>query len=185
MHMSSRFTMRHLGALAAFGWLAGLPLLPEQTSAADAPSPPAKSIGFETHDGYFVSNKFEDKSEVSFVVITDQPAFNKVFGVGMVMGDKSHRLPLAAFDKNFVVAAIHRGKAMVTYQVTSLTAEAQTLILRYTTKVTPDANASFSCPLILSLYKGDYNSVRFVENGKDVKRLPLNSPSAAPTKPEN
>ncbi|MEI6606556.1 MAG: hypothetical protein WCP35_14700 [Verrucomicrobiota bacterium] len=182
MH-TPRFTLRLPGSIAAFICLAGLLPLVEQSVAADAAPPPAKSIGFETHDGYFVSNKFEPDAEASFVVITDQPAFDKVFGVGMVMGDKSHRLPPAAFDKNFVVAAIHRSNGMLTYQVTSVTTEAQTLIVRYTTKTTPDANAKFACPLILSLYKGDYRFVRFVENGKDVKRLPLTPPTAAPAKP--
>jgi len=184
MHTSPRFAMRHLTTLAAVGWLLALPLLTGQTTAVDdAPSPPAKSIGFETHEGYFVSNKFEADAAVSFVVITDQPAFDKVFGVAMVMGDRSHRLPRAAFDKNFVVAAIHRGNALLTYQVTSVTAEAQTLTVRYTTKGTPDANAQFACPLILSLYKGDYRSVRFVENGKAVKRLPLAPQGVGPAKP--
>ena len=55
--------------------------------------------------------------------------------------------------------------------------------MRYTTKGPPDANATFACPLILSLYKGGYRNVRFVENGKDVKRLPLASPTAAPPQP--
>jgi len=175
--------MRHLGTFAAFGWLAGLLLLAGRTAAANAPPPPAKSIRYETHDGYFVSNQFEPAAEVSFVVITDQPTFDKLFGVAMVMRDKSHRLPPAAFDKNFVVTAIHRGHALLSYQVTSVTAEAQTLIVSYNTMGTPDANAAFACPLILSLYKGDYRNVRFVENGKDVKRLPLASPTAAPAKP--
>ena len=83
------------------------------------------------------------------------------------MGDKSHRLPPAAFDTKIVVAAIHRGKAMVTYQVHSVTAEARTLVVRYTTQAAPDDHAEFACPLILSLDKGDFTAVRFIENGQD------------------
>jgi len=45
------------------------------------------------------------------------------------MGDKSHRLPPAAFGKKFVVAAIHRGKSMVTYQVESVVADGGNLVL--------------------------------------------------------
>jgi hypothetical protein len=102
----------------------------------------------------------------------------------MVMGDKSHRLPPAAFDQKIVVAAIHRGKAMVTYQVQSVTAEAQTLVVRYTTRSTPDDNAEFACPLILSLDKGDFKSVRFIENGKQVKRLEVDAPPVQNRRPD-
>ena len=35
----------------------------------------------------------------------------------------------------------------------------------------PDANAEFACLLIVSLDKGDYTAVRFVENGKTIKEL--------------
>ena len=81
---------------------------------------PPKPVVFDTHDGYFVSNQFEPAAPTSFVVIKDQRAFDKIFGAAMVMGDKSHRLPPAAFGKKIVVAVIHRGKAMVTYQVESV-----------------------------------------------------------------
>ena len=148
-------------------------LLPLGGLAADAPATAAKPVAHDTHDGYFVSNKFEPGAPTSFVVLKDQPSFDEVFGVGMVMRDKSHRLPPAAFEKKMVVAAIHRGKAMVTYKVESVTAEAQTLIVRYTATSKPDATAEFACPLIISLDKGDYKSVRFVESGKAIKSLSL------------
>lgn len=178
MNTRPRFPIRHLGSLATLGLLASV-LLPWQAFAAGSAAPPAKPVAFETHDGYFVSNKFEPGQAVSFVVIQDQPSFDKVFGVAMVMGDKSHRLPPAAFANKLVVTAIHRGKAMVTYQVKSVAVEAQTLVVRYATKSKPDDNAEFSCPLILSLDKGDFTTVRFVENDKDLKHLTLSTPGAA------
>ena len=52
----------------------------------------ATKLSFDTYSGYFVSNKFEPNAAESFVVINDQEQFDKVFGVAMVMGDKSHRL---------------------------------------------------------------------------------------------
>ena len=76
--------------------LASLLLLTMRLWGADTVSPLAKPVEFDTHDGYFVSNQFEAKAATSFVVIKDQAAFDKVFGVGMVMGDKHHRLPAAA-----------------------------------------------------------------------------------------
>ena len=147
---------------------------------ADAVAPLGKPVEFDTHDGYFVSNQFEAKAATSFVVIKDQAAFDKVFGVGMVMGDKHHRLPAGTFDKKIVVSAIHRGKAMVTYQVDSVATEGNVLVVSYTTVVTPEKSAEYSCPLIVSVAKGNYQAARFMENGKQVKRVEMAvSPTAA------
>ena len=158
--------------------LAAQLLLPLTASAAEADVP------YDAHDGYFVSNKFEAAAPTSFVLIKDQDGFDQVFGTAMVMGDKSHRLPPNAFANNkIVVAAIHRGQAMVKYQVKSVTAADQTLIVRYTTTVEPHTTAKFSCPLIMSLDKGDYSTVRFVENGKVVKRLTVEPPPAVKPNP--
>jgi len=148
---------------------------------ADTVSPLAKAVEFDTHDGYFVSNQFEAKASASFAVLKDQASFDKVFGVGMVMRDKHHRLPGGAFDEKIVVTAIRRGKAMVTYQVDSVVAEGPTLVVRYTTKVKPEETAEFACPLIVSVVKGDYTTVRFMENGKQVMRLEVAPPPAAAT----
>ena len=153
-----------------------LALLPCPIAGAE---PAAKPVAFDSHDGYFVSNRFEPGAAASFAVITDQAAFDKTFGVGRVMGDKSHRLPPAAFEDKMVVAAIHRGKAMVTYQVEGVIAESRTLIVRYTIKSEPSASAEFACPLILSLGKGDYTAVRFIENGKTVKEIGIKGPPPA------
>ena len=72
------------------------------TLAADA-----AKLAFDTYEGYFVSNQFEPNAAESFVVITGQGQFDKVFGVATVMGDKSHRLLKDAFKSNMVLAAIN------------------------------------------------------------------------------
>jgi len=151
--------------------LASLLLLPWRLAGADAVSPLAEAVEYDTHDGYFVSNRFEAEAVTSFAVLKDQASFDQVFGVAMVMRDKSHRLPAGAFDRKIVVTAIHRGKAMVTYKVDGVVAEGGTLVVRYATQVKPDATAEFACPLIISVAKADYQAVRFLENGKQVKRL--------------
>jgi hypothetical protein len=155
--------------------LAGVALL---ATCALAEDPAPKPVAFDTHDGYFVSNQFEPAAPVSFVVIKDQESFDKVFGVARVMGDKSHRLPPAAFANKFVVAAIHRGKAMLTYQVESVSADGPALVVRYSTKSTPSDSAEFACPLILSLDKGSYKAVRFAENARIIQRLEIPPPQA-------
>lgn len=132
-----------------------------------------KIISHETHDGYFVSNKFEPDSAESFVVLTSQDAFDKVFGVARVMNDTSHRLPPDAFKTKMVVSAIHRGKATWDYTVDSLSADGTTLVVKYTAKSTPHDSAEFACPLIISLDRSDYTAVRFEENGKTIKTIAL------------
>ena len=136
------------------------------TSAAEQTKLP-----FDTYSGYFVSNKFEPDAATSFVVIDDQAKFDQVFGVAMVMRDKSHRLPKDAFKSNMVLAAIKRGNAFWEYKVKGVTVEQGVIQLRYavTSKAAPDT--TFACPLIVSVPKGKYKAVTFIENGKQVKTV--------------
>ena len=133
---------------------------------------PAK-VPFDTYSGYFVSNKFEPDAPVSFVVIKDQEHFDKVFGVAMVMGDKSHRLPKDAFKSNIVVAAIKRGNAFWTFKVEGVTAQDGGVELRYSTTEAKNDSATFACPLIVSMPKGNYKAIQFIENGKPVKKIQM------------
>jgi len=149
--------------LSAFPWLA---------SAAEK-SVALQSVAFQTHDGYFVSKQFEADIPISFVVLKDQAAFDKVFGVAAVTRDKSLRLLADAFVGQMVVAAIHRGKKVVSYQVERVAAEGRTLAVRYTTKSEPSNAAELVCPLIVSVPKGDYDAVQFIEDGKEIKKVAI------------
>jgi hypothetical protein len=133
---------------------------------------PAK-LPFDTYSGYFVSNKFAPNAAESCVVITGQEQFNKVFGVAFVMRDKSHRLPKDAFKSLMVVAAIKRGSAVVEYKVEGVTIKDGVAELRYTTTSKKSGTATFACPLIVSIPKGEYKAVQFVEGGKEVKKLEM------------
>ena len=148
-----------------------LPLLLVLVCCSSLPAAAWNELAFDTHTGYFVSNQFEPAAPTSFVVVQDQAAFDKVFGVAMVMGDKSHRLPPDAFLSRMVVAVIHRGKAVVSYRVEHVVAEGKTLVVRYTTKSESSDATEFACPLVISLLKGDYDCVQFVENGKKIKKV--------------
>ena len=130
-------------------------------------------LPFDTYSGYFVSNKFEPNAAASFVVITDQGQFDKVFGVAMVMGDKSHRLPKDAFKSNMVVAAIKRGSAVVEFKVEGVTVKDGLVELRYTMTSKKSDSATFACPLIVSIPTGKYTAVQFVENEKTVKTVEI------------
>ena len=143
------------------------------TAPAPATQPAPQAIAFDTYGGYFVSNQFEPNAPASFVVLQDQTAFDRVFGVAMVMGDTSHRLPNGAFKTNLVVTAIKRGPAFWTFKVQTVTVQAGMLTVRYTTTSTPSASATYSCPLIVSVSKGDYKEVRFEEGGRLVKTIAM------------
>jgi len=133
---------------------------------------PAK-LKFETYSGYFVSNKFEPQAATSFVTAGTQKQFDQVFGVAFVMRDKSHRLAADAFKSQLVLAAIRRGMAFCTYQVTSVTEKDGVVQLRYKTTAKKSESASFSCPLIISVPQGKYRAIEFHENNKLVKRLAI------------
>jgi len=147
-----------------------------------AENPETSPVAHQTHDGYFVSNQFEPDAPTSFVVLKDQAAFDQVFGVAMVMRDKALRLPPDAFAGKFVIAAIHRGKAFVHYHVESVLLEGRSLSLRYTTQSDADGSAEFACPLIVSVPKGDYATVQFIENGKEIKKVATSVPFEITTK---
>jgi acetyl esterase/lipase len=149
-------TMRRITLLLlAMGW-AG--------HSAQAAEP--ANLTFDTYSGYFVSNKFEPNATESFLVISDEKRFDEVFGVAFVMGDKSHWLPKDAFKSNIVVAAIKRGKAIWEYKVERVTEAKGVVELRYTTTSKKSDSATFACPLIVSILKGKYTAIQFVENGK-------------------
>ena len=116
------------------------------------------------------------------MVIGDQRQFDKVFGVAMVMGDKSHRLPKEIFSGHLVLAAIKRGKAVWEFKVTDVTADGGVVELRYTARSKPSASATFASPLIVSVPTG-YRAVRFWENGKVVKEAltPISISRTAPS----
>ena len=130
-------------------------------------------LEFKTYSGYFVSNKFEPDSSASFVVLDNRKQFDQVFGVAFVIGDKSPRLAPDAFKTQLVLAAIRRGKAFCTYQVTSVTEKGGVVQLHYQTTSKKSDSATFACPLILSIPKGKRQAVEFYENDKLVKRLAI------------
>lgn len=128
---------------------------------------------FASLSGYFASNQFEPNAAESFVFLKDQQEFDGVFGVAFVMGDKSRRLPANAFADLMVVGAIKRGNALWAYKVQGIGLKDGELEVRYEAKETKQPGATFASPLIVSIPKSEYKSVRFIENGKEVKKLTI------------
>ena len=77
-----------------------------------------------------------------------------------------------------VVAVVKRGKAFWGYTVQAVAVEAGVLTLQYATTYTRSDSAEHSSPLIISVAKGAYTAVEFVEDGKVVKKMEIAAPPA-------
>ena len=88
-----------------------------------------------------------------------------------MQGDKSNRLKEKWFDSKIVISTIKRGFFICEYEVSSITNNNGEILLRYNTKEKKSSTAEFSCPLIISIPKNNYKSVKFIENGKLIKKL--------------
>ncbi len=165
-------TRRLAGMILLVGVAAGIARAAEESKSAGT------KLAFDVYSGYFVSNKFEPDAAQSFVVIDSQEQFDGIFGVAMVMGDKSHRLPKDAFKSNVVLTAIKRGKAVWEFDVQEVTETKGVVELRYKAASKESDSATFACPLIVSIPKGKYTAVRFVENKKLVKTVGLEKANA-------
>lgn len=130
-------------------------------------------LTFDTYSGYFVSNKFEPDAAASFVVVNDQKEFDAVFAPAFVMRDKSHRLPKDSFKSTTVLAAVKRGNAFVEYKIEGVTEAKGVVELRYSTTSIKHNSTTFACPLIVSIPKQKYATIRFIEDGKVVEKLEI------------
>jgi hypothetical protein len=132
-----------------------------------------RALDVQRHDSsYFEKNNSGLKGEKSYLVLTDQQQFDRVFGPAAKMGANAF-LPRNAFETKIVVAAIKRG-TMRRYSDVSVTEENGVLLVSYTaTDAKPDS-ATYRVPLILSVERGEYGGVIFVENGERVGVVCLN-----------
>jgi len=157
--------------------------------AADRTKAKGKKVKYEVHSGYLMRLKaYQDARAADtsnlglyfFMSFTDQDSFDKAFGKstaakgnlndfipnGQPKGTKPKFLSKNAFDKKLVVAAIHNGMRIYKYKVASVTADGDTLYVKYSADSTVGYPNSYACPLMVSVDKGKYASVVFIENGQ-------------------
>ena len=133
-----------------------------------------KELKFDAYSGYFEKNNSGLKGDQSFLAITGRKAFDSIFGVARVIGKKPALVPEEAFKDRLVIATIKRGGETWTYEVDKVTLDDKgTLTLRYQATSKDGGGAKFASPLILSVPKGDYKRILFVENGKEVGKAEL------------
>jgi hypothetical protein len=125
-------------------------------------------VEFDVHTGHFEKNSSGLKGDASYLAMTEKAGFDAVFGSAAVMGKKFNWVPKDAFEKKLVVAVIKRGDTQVDYKVEQVTTGDGTLYVQYTATAKGNAGgtAKFASPLIVSVDKGKYTTVEFIENGK-------------------
>lgn len=136
------------------------------------------AIGFDAYTkGYFVRNDSGLEGEVSFLALTSEAAFDAVFGFGALMGRQLDTLPPDAFDASIVVAVIHRGDAIWTYQVDGVDVHDHDLRVSYRAhQGEPSSSCRFTSPLIVRLPRHGNANVQLIENGEPVATLHLDPP---------
>jgi len=135
-----------------------------------------EEVKFDVYSGYFEKNNSGLKGEQSFVAILGRKSFDSIFGVARVIGKKPELVPEGAFKDRLVIATMKRGGESWTYEVDKVTLDDKgTLTLRYQASSKDGGGAKFASPLILSVPKGDYKRILFVENGKEVGKAELDA----------
>jgi hypothetical protein len=154
--------------------LAGLTALVLVNSLASAPLPAddkveakGDKVAYDEHTGHFEKNTAGLKGDSSYLALTDAAGFDKIFGIGRVMGKPQNFVKPGDFDKKMVLAVIKRGKSLAEYTVQKVTAADGVLYVQYEVKMQDKGGtATFASPLILTVDKGKYKEVVFIENGK-------------------
>jgi hypothetical protein len=132
-----------------------------------------RAVSHTVHSGYFEKKHSGLQSEASYLAFTRRETFDAVFGVAYTMGPKPNLLPGDAFETRLVVAVVRRGSRVWEYKVEGTDASDHALTVRYSATSKDGRGAMFASPLIVSTPKGSYTSVVFIENGTEVKRVPL------------
>jgi len=126
-------------------------------------------VEYDVHSGHFEKNNSGLTGDASYLAITDKAGFDAIFGVAAVMGKKPNYVPKDALEKKMVAAVIKRGGTVTEYKVKQVTTADGTLYVEYEAMMKGAAStARFASPLILSVDKGKYKTVEFIENGKKV-----------------
>jgi hypothetical protein len=117
---------------------------------------------------YFVKNNVKLPSNPAFFVLQDKKGFDQIFGAGFVMGAKPKLVDEKLFEGHNIVAVIKSGNTLWKYEVERVRVDKKQLIVEFQAKGKENATAKFTVPLIVSVPRGEYNEVVFIENGKEV-----------------
>ena len=138
-------------------------------------------MAFDTYSGYIISNQFEPSTAKSFAVIADQEQFGKFLAVAMhldaksILDAKSQSIPDDVFKSRMVLAVIKDPDMAWRYYVEKVTVEKGVVRLQYASKARENVTVTFAFarPLIVSIPKGNYKAVQFVENQRLITTVEL------------
>jgi hypothetical protein len=137
-------------------------------------------VNYQIYNSYFESNRSGLKGSSSYLVLTNQAAFDTIFSAAAIMGPNRF-LPENYFRSHMVAAVIKRGRAPWTYNITHVTTIKNTLYIHYNASAKSAGGATFASPAIMGIDKRNYASVVFIENGKEVGAVPLRKSRGVPS----
>jgi hypothetical protein len=157
--------MRTAAVIAFVVGIVGLPVWSGEKKKSD--------VVYQVFDkGYFVKNTAKLSANPAFLLLPDKKAFDEIFGVGFVMkGARPNLVTDKLFEKNTLVTVIKSGNTLWKYEVRSVRLDKQRLVVRYTAEGKESATAKFNSPLILSVPRGDYTEVVFMEGDKEIGKV--------------
>ncbi len=123
--------------------------------------------------GYFERNDSGLGGPISFLILEDEPGFERIFHPAAVMGQRQQFLKPEDFQTRTVLAVVKRGGMLWNYSPQRMTHNGRTITFRYNAVAEDAGGATFASPLIVSIPKQHFNTVIFVENGKEVGRTTL------------
>lgn len=122
-------------------------------------------VDYHQYQSYFEKNNSRLRGRVSYLAITNQVQFDKIFGAAATATDTDF-LPEGAFKTKLVVAVITRGNSIREYKIKQVASDKGKLYVWYDAEDRAQESASFSSPLIVAVDKRNYREVVFMENGK-------------------
>ena len=130
------------------------------------------AIDFEVfRKGYFERNDSGLKGKSSYLLLETRAAFESLFGIARTMGEPPPWVEPVAFERSLAVVAIRRSNAIWTFEVDEVVRVEDEVRVAYRADEGTRGTASYACPLIILIPRGDYRKIRVLENGKRVATL--------------
>jgi hypothetical protein len=117
---------------------------------------------------HFVKNPYKGETNPSYLVIRSYPSFDKLFGVGGVMGmDNTKLITEEKMKTGFVLSIIYQGNNIHKFNIDKITLKGSQLQVYYTSEVTaPNASWTCNCHVTALVDNCKYDSILLIENGK-------------------
>jgi hypothetical protein len=99
---------------------------------APAPDAGSRTVEHKTYNGYAESRDSGQKGDASFLAITSKTEFSRIFDPVLTPRGAPDPVAKDAFDARLFVAVIKRDEVLWDYKVEKVTANGETLTVRYT-----------------------------------------------------